>query len=216
MQSIGCSVEFKIQRNVANTTYRNHLKLSPVEIYLFRFSNPQSWSCKRWFAFVRILLLKNVIAFYFYLISLASISLSHAKESIFIEEADKVSKLLLLRQLCFDSNRGHERNWALRDVRSCAILRSAFVIGVQIDVTEPNARKVKRYRCLLNWLTFSVKDIRQKSTSKHILNLLYVQLQNTQPLLFPFVDAFYRTSEKKQWTLLLFNYMLISAKYSAV
>lgn len=110
MQSIGCSVEFKIQRNVANTTYRNHLKLSPVEIYLFRFSNPQSWSCKRWFAFVRILLLKNVIAFYFYLISLASISLSHAKESIFIEEADKVSKLLLLRQLCFDSNRGHERN----------------------------------------------------------------------------------------------------------
>lgn len=90
------------------------------------------------------------------------------------------------------------------------------MIGVQIDVTEPNARKVKRYRCLLNWLTFSVKDIRQKSTSKHILNLLYVQLQNTQPLLFPFVDAFYRTSEKKQWTLLLFNYMLISAKYSAV
>lgn len=52
---------------------------------------------------------RDFIFFYFYPISLASISFSHAKESIFIEEADKVSKLLLLRQLCFDSNRGHER-----------------------------------------------------------------------------------------------------------
>lgn len=52
---------------------------------------------------------RDFIFSYFYPISLASISFSHAKESIFIEEADKVSKLLLLRQLCFDSNRGHER-----------------------------------------------------------------------------------------------------------
>lgn len=41
------------------------------------------------------------------------------------------------------------------------------------------------------------------------------QLQKTQ-LLFPFVDAFRRTSKKKRWMLLLFNDMLISAKYSAV